>query len=280
MSKAARSIAEHPAPNVAIITGFYIPHGNPPSAETDGPIGAAHLAAGFSELDIPVRLVTDSKCSNAVRSAFHAAGVSTEINFDVIPVSDSDPDVSQSISSVLSSWKSSNPPVSHIISIERVGPNRDGIARNMLGEDITQYTAPLHKLFESDSEQVTIGIGDGGNELGMGIIPIDIIRKSDNQREIIACRVPCNHLIVCGVSNWGAIGLLASLALLRTDWSAQLMEILTVASKSNILEEMVTKGPAVDGVTKIQSLSVDNLPWDVHATVTNDIREIVKSYHS
>ena len=32
---------------------------------------------------------------------------------------------------------------------------------------------------------------------------------------LIACRVPTDHLIVCGVSNWGAYALAAGVALLR-----------------------------------------------------------------
>ena len=32
-------------PSVGIITGFYVPLGTPPAAETDGPVGAAMLAA-------------------------------------------------------------------------------------------------------------------------------------------------------------------------------------------------------------------------------------------
>ena len=83
---AARSIAEHPSPHVAMITGFFIPHGTPPAAETDGPIGCAHLAAGLQRAGIPVRLVTDPLCLNAVKTAARAAGVSTQVPCDVVPV--------------------------------------------------------------------------------------------------------------------------------------------------------------------------------------------------
>ena len=33
---AARAIAEHSSPHVAIITGFFMPDGNPPAPETEG----------------------------------------------------------------------------------------------------------------------------------------------------------------------------------------------------------------------------------------------------
>ena len=44
LARAAASIARHPSPSIAIITGFYLGHGEPPNCETDGPPGAAMLA--------------------------------------------------------------------------------------------------------------------------------------------------------------------------------------------------------------------------------------------
>ncbi len=40
----------------------------------------------------------------------------------------------------------------------------------MRGIDITESTSPAHWLFEDDGRPTTIGIGDGGNEIGMGKI--------------------------------------------------------------------------------------------------------------
>src|SRR5205807_1527308 len=61
----------------------------------------------------------------------------------------------------------------------------------------------------------TIGVGDGGNEIGMGKIPWDVIRRNVPNGGLIACRVPTDYLIVAGVSNWGAYALAAGVALLR-----------------------------------------------------------------
>ena len=67
--KAARSIAEHPLPNVAIITGFFMPNGKPPCPETDGVIGCALLAVCLFDSGISVRIVTDSLCYQTVKTA-------------------------------------------------------------------------------------------------------------------------------------------------------------------------------------------------------------------
>jgi hypothetical protein len=61
----------------------------------------------------------------------------------------------------------------------------------------------------------SLGIGDGGNEIGMGKIRWEIIRRNIPRGGLVACRVPVDHLIVCGVSNWGAYGLAAGVLLLR-----------------------------------------------------------------
>ena len=43
----------------------------------------------------------------------------------------------------------------------------------------------------------------------MGKIPWEVIRRNIPGGGLVACRVPTDHLIVCGVSNWGAYGLAA-----------------------------------------------------------------------
>ncbi|MEC4891911.1 MAG: DUF4392 domain-containing protein [Oscillatoria sp. PMC 1051.18] len=257
---AAKSLAEHSSPHVAIMTGFFIPHGNPPAAETDGPIAAAHLAAGLIRAGIPVKLVSDRFCLDAVKIAAEAAKVPADTAFDVLGE-----DVSQ-VTSILNSWERGSKPISHLISIERAGPSFDGKIRNMKGKDITAYTAPLHLLF-SKSNATTIAIGDGGNELGMGKLPLELVINNISQGEKITCVIPSDYLIVCGVSNWGGLGLLAALSLLRPDLQANLTKGLNSDTDYRILQTLIEQKVAVDGVTGLPTLSVDNLPWEVHRQV-------------
>ena len=132
MLSAARSIAEHPSPHVAIMTGFFVPRATPPAAETDGPIGSAHLAAGLLKAGIPVRLVTDSLCLNAVKVAAQAAGISDEVPIDVVNV-DALSVEDSTVAAIINSWRNAEPPISHAIAIERAGPGDDGIVWNMIG---------------------------------------------------------------------------------------------------------------------------------------------------
>ena len=272
---AARSIAEHPHPNVAIITGFFMPNGNPPCPETDGPIGSALLAATLLNIGIPVRIVTDSLCYQTVKTAVNAAGIYSNIPFDIVAVGEVKEN-QHSVASLLEFWKSLASPISHIISIERAGPGKDNIVRNMRGEDVTAYTAPLHLLFECE-KIISVGIGDGGNELGMGNIPRKIIASSVRHGEQIACRIKCDYLIVCGVSNWGATGILLALCVIRSDWKAEIINKLNPETEFHILETLVNQGLAIDGIRGIPSLSVDNLSWEFHAEVLKKAIEAVRS---
>ncbi len=283
---AASSIAKHPNPHVAIISGFYLPYGNPAAAETDGIIGCVQVAIALSRVGVMVRIVTDILCFPAIKTAAIAAAtpnrsmisnILRHVIFDIVPV-DSTTSY-QDVISLLNSWESMPNPVTHVISIERPGPSYDGIIRNMRGQDITAHTAPLHLLFNSldnNLKKITyIGIGDGGNELGMGKIPKDIIYNNIQYGRKIACVTSCNYLIVCGVSNWGGTALLAALSLLKTEWEITIREQLNLETEFNILETIVSNNLAVDGVTGKASLSVDNLPWEYHAEVFKLLKQVI-----
>ena len=60
----------------------------------------------------------------------------------------------------------------------------------------------------------TIGIGDGGNEIGMGKVQQKVIEHIENGRNI-ASTVATDHLITAGVSNWGGSALVAALRVLN-----------------------------------------------------------------
>lgn len=270
---AARSIAEYSRPHVAIITGFFMPNGNPPCPETDGPIGCALLAASLIEVGISVRIITDSLCYETVKTAVIAAGIYQDIPFDIVALGEVKEN-QYSVASLQEFWNTLATPISHIISIERAGPGKDEIVRNMRGEDITTYTAPLHLLLENE-KIISIGIGDGGNELGMGNIPREIIASSVRHGKEIACRIKCDYLIVCGVSNWGASGILLALCLLRSDWKDAILKKLNPEVEFQILEKLVNQNLAIDGIRGIPSLSVDNLSWEFHAEVLKNAIELV-----
>src|SRR5262249_27405294 len=78
--QAASSLAA--ASSVGIITGFYVPLGTPPAAETDGPVGAAMLAGALTRVGVPCRLATDEPC----RATCAAALRGIDVPLDVVPL--------------------------------------------------------------------------------------------------------------------------------------------------------------------------------------------------
>ncbi len=252
------------APSVGLITGFFVPRGRPPAPETDGPVGAALLAAGLAAVGIPSRLATDTICREGCAAALAAAGVPD------VPIDAAEP--GKRPGPQTEAWREAG--ITLALAVERCGPGRDGVPRNMRGTDLSAWTAPLHLLFEA-GPWLRLAIGDGGNEIGMGLLPEGLVARHVTHGETIACVTPAQHLIAAGVSNWGCYGLLAALAVLRPDWRAALLTVLTVAREQAVLAGMVEAGPAVDGVTGRRECTVDGLPAARHTAKLAAVRALV-----
>jgi hypothetical protein len=149
----------------------------------------------------------------------------------------------------------------------------------MRGQDIGSYTAPLDDLFTAGPWE-TIAIGDGGNEIGMGAISPSLIGRHVAHGETIASVTAARHLIVAGVSNWGAYALIGALAALRGDWRRTLLACLDETLDRAVLEAMIEHGPAVDGVSRLRTPTVDNLDIATHHRVLHMIRTLVERGHA
>lgn len=263
---AASAIALTPHPVLGLITGFYVPLGSPPAAETDGPVGAALLAGGLSAIGLGCRIATDSVCAAACAAALRGAKVVD------VPVDAAVP--GQDMRALAAAWAAAG--VTTAIAIERCGPAQDGVPRNMRGLDMSAWNAPLHALFEA-GPWGSVAIGDGGNEIGMGSLPYELIARHVDNGPAIACTTPAQHLVVAGVSNWGCYALLGALAVLRPDWRAGLLGALNETLDDAILTAMVRDGPAVDGLTRLRTLTVDGMEPTVHHAKIREIRGLAEA---
>jgi hypothetical protein len=264
LAAAARSIAGHAQPSIAIITGFFLRHGEPPNCETDGPPGAAMLAAAFAALGIPCRVATDSCNARVLAATLAGAGIPTPPPLDIVSPGPDSADSGQLVRALRQRWLGACPPISHVIAIERCGPGKDGRARNARGEDITDDHAPLDALFACGG-WATIGIGDLGNELGMGSLPHALVSASVANGDSIWCRIGCDHPLVGGISNWAGAALLGAIALRRPAWAAPLLAAMAPEFARRLLAAAVEDGGAVSGDPgggPVRPwLSVDGLPW-------------------
>ena len=240
--RAARRINELPRGKVLITTGFYV-DGHP---ETDGPAGTFVLASALRQIGFEPVIITDSVCSNLFADTGHATlfcendFVPEEILNSVDPVS--------------------------LISVERCGINTDGVYANMLGADISEHTAPVDRLFKTamNAGIYTVGIGDGGNEIGMGNLR-DVISCKLN---ISSCIVETSDLIIADVSNWGAYALCAELGILNG--KKLLPEYKYIMS---FMERMVDSG-YIDGVTRQHTATEDGYPPEVSFQIINSLLEV------
>jgi hypothetical protein len=182
----------------------------------------------------------------------------------------------------------------HLVAIERPGRNRAGDYLNMRGESVAAWNAPIDELFvvagsestartegglkkvradsgSADSPRrkgrrpVTVGIGDGGNEIGMGRVRTRLARL-DALRARIATVVPVDHLVVAGVSNWGGYGVVAALGRLTG------LDLLHTPELERRLIQACVAAGACDGVTRRREPTVDSLAADTHAGVVDLLR--------
>jgi hypothetical protein len=260
---AVSAIADTPGA-IGLITGFYVPGGTPPAAETDGPVATALLARALSRVGIACRICTDAPCVSACVAALAAADV-TDVPVDVVPLGG---DVTEAITT----WRAHQ--VRLAIAIERCGRTVDGTARNMRGEDISAHTTLLDDLFLAGPWE-TAAIGDGGNEIGTGGLSRALVAACIAHGETIACVTPASHLILSGVSHWGVYALLGGLAVHRNDWRDTLLACLDPRLDQFVLESTVRNGPSVDGVTRQQTATIDSLEPAAHHQVLQAIRALV-----
>lgn len=302
---ACRSLAAAPHGCVAVMTGFPIPHAQPPCHETDGPLGAIFLARALQPLGSSVSLITDADQTRPLTEGLREAGLTDRAGVRVLGLPRRMPQRAECEEFWSRLRNGRHQAQLHLIALERVGPSHTlssvrqpaGTLLNdvenfqrevpeaawdrcysMRGRDITEWIAPAHAWIEAatkDQVSTTIGIGDGGNEIGMGKIPWRVIRNNVPNGGRIACRVPTDYLLVAGISNWGAYALAAGVRLLRVaPWDRDLFD---PEVERRILQAMVERGPLVDGVTGQQAVSVDGLPFEQYVRPLVQIGEILRT---
>ena len=230
--------------HILIITGFYILDAG--IIETDGPPGVIVLADALCKVGKRVTILTDKCAEGIMKAGLNSIGCEAELM--VFAVDDKiNPD------SIIRST------TTHCIALERPGLAADGLHHNSRGLNISDYVALLDDVFLKCTSKgiLTIGIGDGGNELGMGNVS-EAVDKYVAPHRALSCKIPSDYCICAGVSNWAGYALTGLIALLT---GKNVMS--DFASLSSLIDSIVKAG-AVDGVTCKQEPTVDNLPrtWE------------------
>lgn len=150
------------------------------------------------------------------------------------------------------------------------------VCHNMRGESINAHTAKIHRLFEMAAARTsitTIGIADGGNEIGMGRYPWHVLCKAIafGPGPRVACRIPTDFGLLAGVSNWGGYAL--ALAVCHRLGRLDLAAPWNLDDQRTLVETIVAEGGGVDGVTRLREATVDGLPLETYLQPLFGIRQ-------
>ena len=221
---------------VLLITGFPIPPMM--RAETDGPPGTLAIAKAVETLGGRAEILTYPEVKEALEPF--------RLSFTDEPEIDN---------------------YSLVIAVETPGRARDGKYYSMSGLEITREAFDWAVLKARELGVPTIGIGDGGNEAGMGKIR-ELVEKYVPLGKKIASVIETDELILSAVSNWGAYGLVAQASVefgreLLPDWDER--TIVRIMSKLGL----------IDGVSKALTPTVDGIGLDVHEGIVELLNALV-----
>lgn len=279
---------------VIITTGAggppWLPHG-----ETDGPQGAIGLAHGLAVASgaKPV-LVTEERSTEPLKAAARACGLNT-LPYDqlskrskavsVISYTEDDDEAEEAAEKIYDKYDPSA-----LIAVEKMGPNKHEVYHSLTGHDITEDHAKMGPLFDMSSKYdvLTVGVGDGGNEIGLGKIEEEIRDIQPYGDECVcpceggvATRIAADHVVIGGTSNWGAYGVEALLALLGENTDA----MHSPDDEIRMLEFSVMEGSndglygrplmLVDGTSKETQRGIISM---INNTIENHLTEVHREF--
>jgi D-glutamate cyclase len=283
---AAGALADaiQPGDRVLIITGFpsrsWLMEG---LTETDGPVGAAVLARALEQAfgAIPI-IVTEERLVEYSVACVRAAGLlvtdleralrskpvkPTAAAAAVIPFTTSGEEAPSAAISLLDALKPAA-----VMAVEMPGRAVDGRHYNVSGREIPAHlVARGDALFEEANRRgiLTIGFGDGGNELGMGRLA-SVVAETVPHGDRVASVIPAQITVAGCISNWGAYAVAAAVSA-----AANAPEILQQIEIERIIARCVDLG-AIDGLTARPDSLVDGTPTVLNRYVIDLMQFVVR----
>ena len=258
----------------------WLPHG-----ETDGPPGGAAIANTVAQALGAVPLVVASEAHRMpVEAALNAVGLlvtSPELAEErggAASVVEFPADPSLAVEAATSIIDRYSP--SAIVAIETLGPNIEGVVQSVTGHDMTAAIPGYYALFDSASDRgvFSLGIGDGGNEIGFGRVreAVETIQDYGAEGQVpgragMATAVWTDALVFAGVSNWGAAGVAAMVAYLTGQPDA----FHSPDDELRMIEASASAG-AVDGRFARTTISVDGLDADISVAIVNILGTLIR----
>ncbi len=267
------------AERVLVLTGFPVVDADGKvHGETDGPLGAAEIACTLAQLGCRVWLAADEVEYPLLFAAAEvygaAAGVALchadgmddgadipcgHIALVKVPFADTD---------LFADWLLKTHRFTHFVPVERPGRGACGHYCSMRGRFLDAMVADTDcfmKLFHG----VSVAVGDGGNELGMGKYRDEIARHVPHGDEI-AAELSADHVLCAGVSNWWGPGLAALLS-----YKTGRPLLVGAETEEKALAAVLAAG-GIDGCTAKKEMTVDSLPLSFHLGRRKLVRELLE----
>jgi len=241
---ASQSLAD--AQGTLILSGFPVwrdPTRSEAVPESDGPPGARALGEALSALGGAVHYASGPRSAGLFRA------LGCEVSLADWTLAEA-PQAAEALLDALTP--------THVVAVELPGRGSCGGYRSLRGELLA--TSPVDELLIAARARglVTIGVGDGGNEAGLAGIRDEVSEALELGSEI-ATVVEADHAVVCGVSNWGALALVAALSLEAG------RDLLPSEEGYRRDHEAIAAAGAIDGILKTSGLEVDGQPWSASA---------------
>jgi hypothetical protein len=256
-----------------------------PKGENDGPVGGAVLARAlqWGLGAIPI-MVCEAQHVDPIVASCEAIGVGirsvdvacrSNVGGAVLAAPTDQPAVEAWATQVMDQLAPSA-----IIAIERLGPNGKGIVHGATGLAGWDPLVDLAPLFSEAMQRgvFSVGIGDAGNEIGFG-------RITDAVREIqpygARCQCACaggmatvtatDVLVVAAVSNWGAYGIEASLAILL-----ERQDLLHTTTEARRVIERCLEAGGLESMSCSQRFLVDGISGETSVNMVQMLGEMVR----
>lgn len=251
---------------IGIVTGAAVPV-HMPLGENDGPFGSVVLAGVLERIGHHVTIYTDPECAGPIRALLTRAGQATGL----VELHRDDPGQQEKAALDCDT----------LIAVERLGGNPNGHIYGMTATARDGFRAKVDRMFLAHAGlgRLSLGVGDGGNEIGFGAVRNELVRLLPhiNQADRTPCgggvfsAVPTSRLVVGSTSNLAAYAVWAALALQRNDVS-----LCHTPEEELALHHVGVGLGLADGGGGGIIASTDGIPVEANAAIVLLMRSIVE----